>query len=86
MAQFLLEKEGLFVGSSSAVNCAAARRIAKRLGPGHVIVTVLCDGGQRHMTKFFNPKYQVSMAYRTGVLNGCNSTGRHTNDAPRGTK
>eukprot|EP00945_MAST-04E_sp_MAST-4E-sp1_P000138 g138.t1 len=57
MAQFLVEKEGLFVGSSSAVNCAAARRVAKRLGPGHVIVTVLCDGGQRHMTKFFNPQY-----------------------------
>lgn len=52
MAAHLLAADGLFVGSSSALNCAAAVKAARRLGPGHVIVTVLCDGGQRHLSKF----------------------------------
>ena len=46
---------GLFVGSSSAMNCVGAVKAACRLGPGHTIVTVLCDSGQRHMTKFWSP-------------------------------
>ncbi|RHY41428.1 hypothetical protein DYB30_014261, partial [Aphanomyces astaci] len=54
MARHLLREDGLFVGSSSAVNCVAAVRLAKKLGPGHEIVTVLCDSGQRHLTKFWN--------------------------------
>lgn len=53
MARLLVEKEGLFVGSSSAVNCVAAVRTALQLGPGHRIVTILCDGGQRHLSKFW---------------------------------
>lgn len=53
MARFLVEKEGLFVGSSSAVNCVAAVRTALEMGPGHRIVTILCDGGQRHLSKFW---------------------------------
>lgn len=54
MSRFLLREEGLFVGSSSALNCVAAVRAARKLGPGHTIVTVLCDSGQRHLTKFWN--------------------------------
>ena len=54
MAWHLLRKEGLFLGSSSGLNCSAAVRVARRLGPGHTIVTVLCDGGQRHLTKLYN--------------------------------
>ncbi|KAJ1966766.1 Cysteine synthase 2 [Dimargaris xerosporica] len=57
MARYLVNTEGLFVGSSSAVNCVAAVRTAQQLGPGHTIVTVLCDSGQRHLTKFWNDEY-----------------------------
>ena len=47
---------GLFVGSSSAMNCVGAVKVAKLLGPGHTIVTILCDSGHRHLSKFWNPK------------------------------
>jgi len=53
MARFLVEKDGLFVGSSSAVNCVAAVRTALMMGPGHRVVTVLCDSGSRHLSKFW---------------------------------
>ena len=53
MSRYLLKKDGIFVGSSSAVNCAAAYKLAKRLGPGHTILTILCDHGSRHLTKFW---------------------------------
>eukprot|EP00746_Dinoflagellata_sp_MGD_P020722 gnl/MRDRNA2_/MRDRNA2_148320_c0_seq1.p1 gnl/MRDRNA2_/MRDRNA2_148320_c0~~gnl/MRDRNA2_/MRDRNA2_148320_c0_seq1.p1 ORF type:complete len:526 (+),score=98.94 gnl/MRDRNA2_/MRDRNA2_148320_c0_seq1:77-1579(+) len=55
MAHYLLKHDGLFVGSSAAVNCAAAVKIARSLGPGKVIATVLCDSGLRHLTKFYSP-------------------------------
>ena len=54
MSRFLLREEGIFVGSSSGLNCVAAVRAARKLGPGHTIVTILCDSGQRHLTKFWN--------------------------------
>ncbi|KAG0270976.1 hypothetical protein BGZ95_001297 [Linnemannia exigua] len=57
MARYLVNQEGLFIGSSSAVNCVGAVRIARELGPGHTIVTLLCDSGQRHLTKFWNDAY-----------------------------
>ncbi|KAI9668862.1 MAG: hypothetical protein M1831_000932 [Alyxoria varia] len=53
MARLLVEREGIFVGSSSAVNCTAATKIALQMGPGHRIVTVLCDSGTRHLSKFW---------------------------------
>ncbi|OQS01168.1 cysteine synthase [Achlya hypogyna] len=62
MSRFLLHEEGIFVGSSSAMNCVAAVRVAKKLGPGHTIVTMLCDSGQRHLTKFWN-KAHLSTAW-----------------------
>lgn len=46
-AQHLLKRDGLFVGSSAAINCVGAVKVARALGPGHVIVTILCDGGHR---------------------------------------
>eukprot|EP00966_Prymnesium_polylepis_P291911 6741725-Prymnesium_polylepis.1 len=49
MARHLLEEEGLFVGGSAAMNCVGAVRLARQLGPGHTIVTVLCDGGHRYL-------------------------------------
>ncbi|KAH7429106.1 hypothetical protein KP509_09G031400 [Ceratopteris richardii] len=57
MARFLVKKEGLFLGSSSAMNCVGAYRVAKQLGPGHTIVTILCDSGIRHLSKFYNVDY-----------------------------
>ncbi|TAJ29645.1 cysteine synthase A [Bosea sp. (in: a-proteobacteria)] len=53
----LLEHEGLCLGGSSGVNVAGAIRLAKQLGPGHTIVTILCDYGTRYQSKLFNPDF-----------------------------
>ena len=53
----LLKEEGLCLGSSTAINVAGAARLARELGPGHTIVTILCDGGQRYQSKLFNPSF-----------------------------
>ncbi|WP_134499311.1 cysteine synthase A [Microvirga pakistanensis] len=53
----LLEHEGLCVGGSSGINVAGAIRLARHLGPGHTIVTVLCDYGTRYQSKLFNPDF-----------------------------
>jgi cysteine synthase len=50
----LLYKEGLFMGGSVGINVAAAVALAKQMGPGHTIVTILCDGGSRYQSKIFN--------------------------------
>ncbi|XP_010252758.1 PREDICTED: cysteine synthase 2 [Nelumbo nucifera] len=57
MSRFLLRNDGLFVGSSSAMNCVGAVRVAKLMGPGHTIVTILCDSGMRHLSKFYDAQY-----------------------------
>jgi len=53
----LLKDEGLCLGGSSGINIAGAVRMAQDLGPGHTIVTVLCDYGTRYMSKLFNPAF-----------------------------
>jgi cysteine synthase len=53
----LLHEEGLFLGSTSGINVAAALRVARQLGPGHTIVTVLCDGGGRYQSRLFNREW-----------------------------
>ena len=53
----LLKEEGLCLGGSSGINVAGAIRMAKELGPGKTIVTVLCDSGTRYMSKLFNPAF-----------------------------
>lgn len=53
----LLEHEGLCLGGSSGINVAGAIRLAKQLGPGHTIVTILCDYGTRYQSKLFNPEF-----------------------------
>ncbi|WP_299605569.1 cysteine synthase A [uncultured Tateyamaria sp.] len=53
----LLEHEGLCLGASSGVNVAGAIRMAKDMGPGHTIVTILCDFGTRYQSKLFNPDF-----------------------------
>lgn len=53
----VLQYEGLCVGGSSGVNLGGAVRLARDLGPGHTIVTILCDYGTRYMAKLFNPEF-----------------------------
>lgn len=53
----LIEHEGLCVGGSTGINIAGAIRLAKDLGPGHTIVTILCDYGNRYQSKLFNPDF-----------------------------
>ena len=56
----LLKHEGLLMGGSAALNVMGAIKLAKKMGPGHTIVTVLCDGGQRYQSKMFNPEFLKS--------------------------
>ncbi|MFO1148377.1 MAG: cysteine synthase A [Alsobacter sp.] len=58
----LLEHEGLCLGGSSGINVAGAIRLARQLGPGHTIVTILCDYGTRYQSKLFNPEFLRSKA------------------------
>jgi cysteine synthase len=53
----LLSEEGLVVGGSTGINVAGAIAVARQLGPGHTIVTVLCDYGTRYQSKLFNPEF-----------------------------
>jgi len=53
----LLSEEGLCLGGSSGINVAGAKRLARDLGPGHIIVTVLADYGTRYQSRLFNPKF-----------------------------
>jgi cysteine synthase len=53
----LAENEGLLLGGSSGINVAGASRMAREMGPGHTIVTILCDGGARYASKLFNVEF-----------------------------
>jgi len=53
----LVQEEGLCLGGSTGINIAGAIRLAKELGPGHTIVTILCDYGTRYQSKLFNPEF-----------------------------
>ena len=56
----LLEHEGLCLGGSSGINVAGAIRMGREMGPGHTIVTILCDYGNRYQSKLFNPEFLAS--------------------------
>ncbi|MBD1920655.1 cysteine synthase A [Microcoleus sp. FACHB-831] len=56
----LLRKDGLFMGGSVGINVAAAVALAKQMGPGHTIVTILCDGGSRYQSRLFNREWLAS--------------------------
>ncbi len=56
----LLQDEGLLLGGSSAINVAGAMQMARDMGPGHTIVTILCDSGQRYQSKIWNPEFLKS--------------------------
>jgi cysteine synthase A len=53
----LLKHEGLCMGGSTGINVGGAIQLARRMGPGHTIVTMLCDYGQRYQSKLFNPEF-----------------------------
>ncbi|KAJ2358559.1 hypothetical protein H4S02_012340, partial [Coemansia sp. RSA 2611] len=63
MSRWLMANDGLFVGSSASINCVAALSIARFLGPGHTIVTILADSGQRHLTKFWNDAAMTDLGH-----------------------
>ena len=57
MVYRLLHQEGWFFGSSSGINLGAAVKIAKDLGPGHTVVTILCDSGSKYQSRLYNPEF-----------------------------
>ena len=60
MTYRLLHEEGFYVGASSGLNVVSAIKVAKDMGPGHTVVTCLCDSGQRYVTRIFNRKWLES--------------------------
>ena len=63
----LLREEGLFLGSASGVNVAGALRVAKELGPGHTVVTILCDSGHKYQSRLFNREWLVSKGLESAI-------------------
>lgn len=57
MVHYLVREEGLMLGSSAALNVIGAYLLARDLGPGHTVVTILCDSGSRYLSKLFNPAW-----------------------------
>ena len=70
----LLYEEGLFLGSTSGINVAAALRVARELGPGHVVVTVLCDGGAKYQSRLFNREWLEQKGLAAQALAPANRT------------
>jgi cysteine synthase A len=66
----LLREEGLFVSTTSGVNVAAAVRVARQLGPGHVVVTVLCDSGAKYVSRLFNRDWLAQKGLLAASLAG----------------
>ena len=66
MVYNLLRHEGLFVGGSTGINVCAAVRLARELGPGHTIVTLLCDRGSLYLGRLFNPEFLASKGLSAG--------------------
>ena len=63
MARYLMRHEALFVGSSSALCCVAAVKLARRLPPESVVVTLACDAGTRHLSKFWSDEYLIEHGF-----------------------
>jgi cysteine synthase A len=66
----LLHEEGLFLGSTSGTNVAAAIRVARELGPGHTVVTILCDGGSRYLSRFYDPDWLAAKGLAHEAVRG----------------
>lgn len=67
MVHRLLREEGLYVGGSTGINVAAAVEVARQMGPGHTIVTVLCDRGSLYATRLFNPAWLREKGFRVAA-------------------
>jgi cysteine synthase len=63
----LLREEGLLLGSTSGINVAAAHRLAKQMGPGHTIATILCDGGAKYTSRLFNKAWVDEKGFREAI-------------------
>ena len=70
MVYRLLHEEGLFLGSTSGINVAGAVRVARELGPGHRIVTILCDGGAKYVSRLFDRAWLESKGLLEAALEG----------------
>jgi cysteine synthase A len=66
----LLREEGLLLGSTAGINVAAAVTLAKQLGPGHTIATVLCDGGAKYQSRLFNPAWIAERGFEEAIRRG----------------
>lgn len=70
MVHYIVKNDGLFMGSSTGANLCGAYLLAKRLGPGHRIVTILCDSGQKYISKIYNMKFLSERGLKiTGLEN-----------------
>jgi len=63
MVHWLLARDGLFVGGSAGLNCVGAVKLARQLGPGKTIVTILCDGAGRYTSRLFNPAWLAEKGF-----------------------
>jgi cysteine synthase A len=63
----LLREEGLLLGSTAGINVAAAYQLARRLGPGHTLVTILCDGGAKYQSRLFNPAWIAERGFAAAI-------------------
>jgi cysteine synthase len=63
----LLREEGLLLGSTAGINVAAAVTLAKQMGPGHTIVTVLCDGGAKYQSRLFNKTWIAERGFLDAI-------------------
>lgn len=66
MLYWLLAHDGLFIGGSAALNCVGAVKLARALGPGKTVVTILCDGAGRYQSKLFNPEWLEEKSFKPG--------------------
>lgn len=63
----LLREEGLLLGSTAGINVAGAYRLAKEMGPGHTIVTILCDGGAKYQSRLFNKAWVAEKGFTDAI-------------------
>jgi len=63
----LLREEGLLLGSTAGINVAAAATLARQLGPGHTIVTILCDGGAKYQSRLFNQEWVAQKGFTQAI-------------------
>ncbi|HTQ35659.1 MAG TPA: cysteine synthase A [Steroidobacteraceae bacterium] len=74
MVYRLLREEGLFLGSTSGINVAAALRVARELGPGHSVVTILCDGGAKYVSRLYDRAWLAGKGLLEAAALGSGST------------